>query len=87
MRSNYFAVLSTIFLLQGALFAQTNQTSSVEDFKPATTNQQGKLYPAVNSEGRVRASISAPEATKVQLDISAKKYDLVKALNLIPLFR
>lgn len=78
MRSNYFAVLSTIFLLQGALFAQTNQTSSVEDFKPATTNQQGKLYPAVNSEGRVRASISAPEATKVQLDISAKKYDLVK---------
>ena len=53
-------------------------TVAVEDFKPASTNQPGKQYPQVNSEGRVRASISAPEAHKVQLDISAVKYDLVK---------
>jgi hypothetical protein len=32
----------------------------------------------VNSEARVRASISAPQATKVQLDLGGKKYDLVK---------
>ena len=57
------------------------QTAVVEDFKPATTNQPGKEYPQVNSEGRVRASISAPEANKVQLDISAVKYDLIKDEN------
>lgn len=31
----------------------------------------------MNSENRVRVSISAPQATKVQLDIGGKKYDLV----------
>ena len=50
----------------------------VEDFKAASTNQPGRLYPQVNSQGRVRASISAPEAQKVQLDISGVKYDLTK---------
>lgn len=63
--------------------AQLNYADSgaVEDFKPATTNQPGKEFPKVNSEGRVRASISAPEAKRVQLDISAVKYDLVKDEN------
>ncbi len=58
------------------LFAQ--QPAIVEDFKPSSVNQPGKEYPQVNSEGRVRVQISAPEANKVQLDISAVKYDLVK---------
>jgi enterochelin esterase-like enzyme len=58
--------------------AQTNQTAEVGDFKPASTNQPGKQFPQVNSEGRVRASISAPGALKVQLDIGAVKYDLTK---------
>src|SRR4029077_8842619 len=44
----------------------------------ASTNQQGKQYPQVNSERRVRASFTAPEAQKVQLDIGGKKYDMVK---------
>ena len=35
----------------------------------------------VNSEGRVRAQLSAPDAHRVQLDISAVKYDLVKDSN------
>lgn len=47
-------------------------------FKPASSNQPGKQYPQVNGEGRVRASIQAPEALKVQLDIGGKKYDLTK---------
>jgi enterochelin esterase-like enzyme len=58
--------------------AQTNTTSVVEDFKPSSVNQPGKAYPQVNSEGRVRVQISAPEANKVQLDIGAVKYDLKK---------
>jgi len=62
----------------GYCIAQSNSTPPVEDFKPASTNQQGKQYPQVNSEHKVRASISAPQANKVQLDIGGKKYDLVK---------
>ena len=50
----------------------------VEDFKPSLVNQSGKQFPQVNSEGRVRVSISAPQAQKVQLDIGAVKYDLTK---------
>lgn len=71
-----------IFLLAASTsitcFAQTSQTAVVEDFKPTATTQQGKQYPQVNSEGRVRVSISAPQALRVQLDIAAVKYDLVK---------
>ena len=50
----------------------------VEDFKPSTVNQPGMQFPQVNSEGRVRVSILAPQALKVQLDIGAVKYDLKK---------
>ncbi len=71
-------ILLIVLLVSSICFAQT---AAVEDFKPATTNQPGKEYPQVNSEGRVRASISAPEAHKVQLDISAVKYDLTKDEN------
>ncbi|MBN2512191.1 MAG: hypothetical protein JXB18_04575, partial [Sedimentisphaerales bacterium] len=75
-----FSVLF-VFLLIGSVpvcFAQTGQAAVAEDFQPASTNQPGRQFPQVNSEGRVRASISAPEAQKVQLDISAVKYDLTK---------
>jgi enterochelin esterase-like enzyme len=73
-------ILQAIFITAGICLGQLNQFDSVvvEDFKPASTNQPGRQYPQVNSEGRVRASISAPEATRVQLDISAVKYDLTK---------
>jgi enterochelin esterase-like enzyme len=65
-------------LLTGVVCSAQSQTNIIEDFKPSSLNQPGKEYPQVNSEGRVRAQISAPEAHKVQLDISAVKYDLVK---------
>src|SRR6187402_676211 len=50
----------------------------IEDFKPSSVNQPGKEFPQVNSQGRVRASISAPNANKVQLDIGGVKYDMIK---------
>ena len=80
MRFKYLGLLLAGLLMCGVSMAQTNKIDSVavEDFKPASTNQPGKQYPQVNSEGRVRASISAPEAKRVQLDISAVKYDLTK---------
>ncbi len=39
--------------------------SPVDDWQPAVTNQEGKEYPQVNSEGRVRFRIVAPQATSV----------------------
>ncbi|MGB4340456.1 MAG: esterase, partial [Dysgonamonadaceae bacterium] len=65
MKKKCVSVLSAILLSSVFLFAQTDK-SVVEDFKPASTNQPGKDYPMVNSEGRVRARISAPEAQRVQ---------------------
>ena len=59
--------------------AQTNQP--VEDFKPSTSNQEGKQYPQVNSEGAVRERIVAPQAQSVQLDIGAVKYPLAKGAD------
>jgi enterochelin esterase family protein len=47
-------------------------------YATSSTNQPGKSYPQVSSDGRVRAGISAPGAQKVQLDIGGKKYDLTK---------
>ena len=83
MKYRYSFILLLIPLICGICLAQMNLADSgaVEDFKPATTNQPGKEFPQVNSEGRVRASISAPEAKRVQLDISAVKYDLTKDEN------
>ena len=81
MGQKLLSVLLIVFSIGVTCFAQSKQTVVVEDFKPASTNQPGKEYPQVNSEGRVRASISAPEAHKVQLDISAVKYDLTKDKN------
>jgi enterochelin esterase-like enzyme len=70
-------ILFLIALFFGGIStAQLNNDAS--DYKPASTNQPGKQFPQVNSEGRVRASLLAPQAQKVQLDIGGKKYDLMK---------
>lgn len=49
-----------------------------QDFKASSVNQPGKEFPQVNSQGRVRASIAAPNANKVQLDLGGVKYDMIK---------
>ena len=66
------------FLLMTAFTAVMTSAQVTEDFKPATTNQEGKEYPMVNSQRMVRAQISAPEAKSVKLDIGGVKYDMVK---------
>ena len=81
MRQTLLSISLIVFSIGGTCLAQSEQKAAVDDFKPAITNQPGKEFPKVNSEGRVRASISAPEAHKVQLDISAVKYDLIKDTN------
>ncbi|MGD9931255.1 MAG: alpha/beta hydrolase-fold protein [Mangrovibacterium sp.] len=73
----HFLLILALFVLSTAnlVLAQTSQ--AIEDFKPSEVNQPGKAFPQVNSEGRVRAQISAPEAKLVQLDIGGVKYDMV----------
>src|SRR5271165_1871504 len=39
----------------------------VEDFKPASSNQPGKQYPQVNSEGRARFRVVAPQSQSVRI--------------------
>src|SRR5438045_3727762 len=51
--------------------AQTPQPA-VEDFKPSALNQSGKQYPQVNSEGRARFRIAAPQAQSVKSSFSGE---------------
>ncbi len=55
--------------------------AEVEDFKPATTNQENKQFPAINSKRQVRAQIKAPQAAFVGLDIAGKIYEMTKDEN------
>jgi enterochelin esterase-like enzyme len=45
----------------------TQEVTPKDDWKPASTNQPGKEYPQVNSEGRVKFRIVAPQAQKVSV--------------------
>lgn len=72
------SLMSLCLLLMAGEICIAQQQTAAGGFKPATTNQPGKLYPQVDGTGRVRASLNAPQAQKVQLDIGGKKYDMVK---------
>jgi enterochelin esterase-like enzyme len=75
----HVSVLVLSAMLSGSLaLAQTSPSPAIEDFKPSTANQPGKEYPQVNSEGRVRVRLVAPQAQSVLLDIGAVKYPLTK---------
>ncbi|WP_291856931.1 alpha/beta hydrolase-fold protein [Marinilabilia sp.] len=77
----YIAITAVFLALSFSSSGLAQQQKVVEDFKPSSVNQIGKEYPQVNSEGRVRVQIEAPEANNVQLDIGAVKYDLIKDEN------
>ena len=85
MKKLFLSLMALSCLSASAQFgaARENPTvasvkADVEDFKPASSNQEGKQYPMVNSQRMVRAQISAPNATSVKLDISGTKYEMVK---------
>ena len=58
-----------------------SEAAITDDFKPASSNQDNKQYPMVNSSRQVRAQVLAPEATKVGLDIAGKIYTMTKGEN------
>jgi enterochelin esterase-like enzyme len=74
--------ISLFLVFSVFVFSSINTKAQVvEDFKPSPVNQPASEYPQVNSEGRVRTQILAPDANYVQLDIGGVKYDLVKDEN------
>ncbi len=75
MKYRQLILLSVLMTTIGACLAQS---TVIDDFKPASSNQPDKQYPQVNSERRVKAGITAPQAQKVQLDIGGKRYDLTR---------
>ena len=71
-------LLLAMFLMTGSYcFAQSDE-KVIEDFEPSSVNQPGHEYPMVNSQGRVRTQIFAPDAQYVKLDIGGVKYDMEK---------
>jgi len=56
-------ILALASLLGGQLWAADDKPA--DDWKPAPSNQAGKQYPQVNSEGRVKFRILAPKAQSV----------------------
>src|SRR5947199_1874014 len=54
-----------------AALGQTSQPA-VEDFKPSALNQAGRQYPQINSEGRARFRIAAPQAQSVKSSFSGE---------------
>ena len=89
MKKVILSMLALMSLSASAQFGAPRENPTVpsvtenvtEDFKPASSNQDNKQYPMVNSQRMVRAQISAPNATSVKLDISGTKYAMVKDAN------
>lgn len=66
MKTRLLSLPALASLLAGGLCAaETTNQPPVEDWKPAPSNQQGREYPQVNSEGRVKFRILAPKAQSV----------------------
>jgi enterochelin esterase-like enzyme len=72
-----------LFMFSQLLFKPVDQ-SSFSKYPvagvPASTNIRNGAYPQIMSDSRVKFSIKAPDAKKVQIDLG-KKYDLVKDDN------
>ena len=76
---NRIQLVIFIFFVSFSLpFSAQTDDMVKEDFQGSLVNQPGKEFPKVNSEGRVRVRIEAPQANNVQLDIGGVKYDLKK---------
>ena len=63
MMRTFSLLFLTLILIHPRTWAQ--EVVPVDDWKPAPTNQDGKEFPQVNSEGRVRFRVFAPDAKSV----------------------
>lgn len=62
----------------GVCSVQAQQAEQSDDFKTSSLNQPGREYPQVDSAGRVRARLEAPEANNVLLDIGGVRYPMTE---------
>ncbi len=69
MKKHSIILLLFLSILGLQSFAQTNQPTVIDDFKPSTLNQPGKEYPQVNSQGYARFKIEAPQAQSVVVSL------------------
>jgi enterochelin esterase-like enzyme len=69
MKPNLTALVLLLTFSGSLCLAQESQSAEVNDFKPASSNQPGRQYPHVNSEGRARIRIVAPQAQSVRCDL------------------
>jgi len=60
---------------------EIDKTPPIEDFKPSALNQAGKQYPEVNSQRRVRTTLSAPNAQTVLLNLGGIRYPMTKGAD------
>jgi enterochelin esterase family protein len=67
---------SLVALSQTNLLSSTNQLGS--DAKSASSNVPGQQYPKIDSERHAEFRLRAPNAQRVQVDISGHKYDMTK---------
>lgn len=63
MKNTQSLLVLTSLLCGQLVFAQDK--APADDWKPASSNQPGKEYPQVNSEGRVKFRVVAPDAKSV----------------------
>ena len=72
-------LMNQLGLLLLSFFMCLPSMAEVNDFVPASTNVMNAQYPQVNSEGRVKLQIKAPEAIKVAVNFwSGPKMDMIK---------
>ncbi len=81
MRRRLTAIGLLLTLSSSLCLAQMSQRAEPNDWRPSSLNQPRREYPQVTSDGRVRTSITAPQAQKVELDIGAVRYPLTKGEN------
>jgi enterochelin esterase-like enzyme len=81
MKCHLIALVLSLTFSGSLCLAQASQPADADDWKPSSLNQPGRQYPQATSDGRVRTSISAPQAQKVELDIGAVRYPLTKDAN------
>src|SRR5690606_29412391 len=66
----FFLMTGLALALTGSsVFAQTNEATIKEDFRPSVLNQPGQEYPQVNSQGYARFRINAPHADSVRVSL------------------
>ena len=69
MKRNLTALVLSLALSGSLCLAQTSPPAEANDWKPSTLNQPGQQYPQVNSEGRARFRIVAPQAQSVSVNL------------------